>query len=168
MTHRITFIARIPRIAGLRLFFCSLALTLGLALAAPLQGPGGSALPLGTALAAANHPDICSDEFIKQNPDFERYINRSEQRYRNWCRKMPADLKKRLQREPLEKWWSIILCNYLGYELGSKEAAECEKSVLERQRSVESEWTEDGEYIGPSEECRKRNKRSRWGELICD
>jgi hypothetical protein len=29
-------------------------------------------------------------------------------------------------------------------------------------------WSPDGQWVGPSDACRKRDKGSQWGELICD
>lgn len=85
-------------------------------------------------------------------------------------RKAPENLKARILAAPREKRWPIILCNFLGFnigETGRTDPEACEtQAYADIQRGQES-WSDDGRWVGPSEECRARNKRNGYGQLIC-
>lgn len=85
-------------------------------------------------------------------------------------RKAPENLKARVRAAPKEKRWPIILCNFLGFNIGTTGRTDpelCETRVYaDIQRGQES-WSADGNWVGPSEECRARNQRNEYGQLIC-
>jgi len=85
-------------------------------------------------------------------------------------RKAPENLKARVMAAPSERRWPIILCNFLGFNIGTTgrtDPAACEEQAYaDIQRGQES-WSADGKWVGPSEECRARNKRNGYGQLIC-
>jgi len=88
-----------------------------------------------------------------------------------WWAKAPDYLRKRVLASPSEKWWPIILCNYMGFKPGApgdQSAEKCEDDWYRNSQRGKANWSPDGQWLGPSEECRKRDKRSKWGELICD
>lgn len=85
-------------------------------------------------------------------------------------RKAPEDLKARVIAAPQEKRWPIILCNFLGFNIGTTGRTDpeiCEsRAYADIMRGKES-WSADGKWVGPDEECRARNKRNDYGQLIC-
>lgn len=85
-------------------------------------------------------------------------------------RKAPEDLKARVLAAPREKRWPIILCNFLGFNIGTTGRTDpeiCEsRAYADIMRGQES-WSDDGKWVGPSEACRARNKRNEYGQLIC-
>ena len=88
-----------------------------------------------------------------------------------WWARAPEYLRKRLLASPSDRWWPIILCNYFGFKpegMGVGGADKCEREAYQGTQRGKSFWTEDGRWIGPSEECKKRDKRTQYGELICD
>ena len=89
----------------------------------------------------------------------------------DWWARAPEYLKRRVLNAPSDMWWPIILCNYLGYKPGAGpdlDPTKCEQDAYKGTQRGRNMWTPDGRWIGPSEECRKRDKRTQWGELICD
>lgn len=89
----------------------------------------------------------------------------------NWWARAPEYLKKRILAAPSDMWWPIIQCNYMGFKPEGMDvggADKCEKDAYKASQRGKSFWTADGRWIGPSEECKKRDKRTQWGELICD
>jgi hypothetical protein len=102
---------------------------------------------------------ISSQEFVDDLP--------------SWWGRAPTYLKNRIKSIPSERWWSVIICNIQGrsrLEDGgySARAIECEDDFMETQRHGAKNWSPNGQWIGPSQDCRRRDKRSQWGELICD
>ena len=68
-------------------------------------------------------------------------------------------------------WWPIIECNFFGYRpdvQGPTNSLKCEQDLYKASQRGKNMWTEDGRWIGPSEECKKRDKRTEYGELVCD
>lgn len=89
----------------------------------------------------------------------------------NWWSRAPDYLRKRVLNSPSEKWWPIILCNFQGFKPEGQDAGgadKCEKDAYDNSQHKKSFWSADGVWIGPSEACVKRDKRTQWGELICD
>ncbi len=85
-------------------------------------------------------------------------------------RKAPADLKARIMAAPREKRWPIILCNFLGFTIGTTGRTDpelCEGRVYADILRGQESWSADGKWVGPSEQCRARNKRNEYGQLIC-
>jgi hypothetical protein len=87
-----------------------------------------------------------------------------------YWRAAPADLKDRVRAAPPEKRWSIIICNVLGFKIDAEGAANAERceaaAYADTVRGAES-WSSDGQWVGPSEACKARNKRNGYGQLIC-
>ena len=85
-------------------------------------------------------------------------------------RKAPEDLKARIMAAPQEKRWPIILCNFLGFNIGTTGRTDpdfCEGRVYADIMRGQESWSSDGKWVGPSEQCRARNKRNEYGQLIC-
>jgi len=85
-------------------------------------------------------------------------------------RKAPDDLKARIMAAPKEKRWPIILCNFLGFNIGTTGRTDpdfCEGRVYADIMRGQESWSSDGKWVGPSEQCRARNKRNEYGQLIC-
>lgn len=85
-------------------------------------------------------------------------------------RKAPTDLKARVMAAPREKRWPIILCNFLGFNIGTTGPTDpelCEGRAYADILRGQDSWSPDGHWVGPSEECRARNKRNEYGQLIC-
>jgi hypothetical protein len=100
------------------------------------------------------------------NEDFKKNLD-------SWWAKAPKYIKDRIKSVPSERWWAVIICNIQGHsriEDGgyTRAGIKCEDEFMESQKRGAKSWTPDGQWVGPSEECRKRDKRSEWGELICD
>jgi len=114
-------------------------------------------------------PPYTSDQFLslvseRVPPGFRQILP-------EWWAKAPEYLRKRVLASASDKWWPIILCNYMGFKPDApagESAQKCEDDWYRNSQRGKSNWTADGQWIGPSEECRKRDKRSKWGELICD
>lgn len=102
---------------------------------------------------------IANEEFVKMLPE--------------WWGRAPKYIKDRIKSIPSERWWAVIICNIQGHsrlEDGgyTQAGVRCEDEFMESQKRGAKSWTPDGQWVGPSEACRKRDKRSEWGELICD
>ncbi len=101
-------------------------------------------------------------EFRTQIPDRDRMIE--------WWRKQPQYLRSRILAAEQNMWWPIILCNYFGYKVGGPEqysADKCEAQMRADHDRGNGEWTQNGQYTGPSDACRARNKRDQYGRLDC-
>jgi hypothetical protein len=112
----------------------------------------------------------------------EQFLEISRQRISNepfleilpsWWSRAPDYLRNRILNIHSTRWWSVIICNIQGQsklEDGgyTAKAIQCEDEFLKAQARGKNSWTGDGRWIGPSEDCRRRDKRSEWGELICD
>jgi hypothetical protein len=88
-----------------------------------------------------------------------------------WWGQAPDYLKKHILNTDSQRWPSIIMCNYFGFrpdQQGALNSAKCEEEHFQASQRGKKNWTADGQWVGPSEECIKRNKRSKYGELLCD
>lgn len=89
----------------------------------------------------------------------------------NWWARAPQYLRQHVLTSASDRWPGIIKCNYMGYRpdvegpLNSRKCEEEDYAGVQRGKKM---WTEDGQWVGPSEECIKRDKRSKYGELVCD
>ncbi len=82
----------------------------------------------------------------------------------------PEALKQRILATPKEERWPIVLCNYLGFDneaVASATPERCETKVPADIDRGNASWSADGQWVGPSDECRARNKRNEYGQLIC-
>jgi hypothetical protein len=129
------------------------------------------ALLAGAAVAAVvdNGPPYTSDQFevISQ----ERFPESFKTNLAKWWAKAPPYLKARILAAPSDRWWPIILCNYQGFKPesnGADSAATCENNWYKNSQRGKQQWSADGHYIEPTQACLSRNKRTQWGELICD
>ncbi len=124
---------------------------------------------LAAAEAVDRGPPYSNDGFLSLAPSilpngFRRILP-------EWWAKAPEYLKQRVLAAPSRMWWPIVLCNYMGFKPGGTgfESAEaCEKSAYDASQRGKNSWSTDGQWVGPSDECVKRDKRSKWGELVCD
>lgn len=85
-------------------------------------------------------------------------------------RKAPEELKARIIAAPKEKRWPIILCNFLGFNIGTTGRTDpeaCEQQAYADIMRGQESWSADGNWVGPSEACRARNQRNGYGQLIC-
>lgn len=85
-------------------------------------------------------------------------------------RKAPENLKARIREAPEDRRWPIILCNFLGFNIGTTGRTDpeiCESKAYADIQRGKGSWSADGNWVGPSEECRARNKRNEYGQLIC-
>jgi hypothetical protein len=122
------------------------------------------------AAAADNGPPYTDQQFLTLAHDrLPREFLRLD--LPKWWSKAPGYLRQRILNTPSEKWWFVILCNFQGFKPEGMEAGgadRCEREAYEASQHKKGSWSADGQWLGPSEECRKRDKRSQWGELICD
>jgi hypothetical protein len=126
---------------------------------------GGSA-----AAAVDNGPPYTDQQFLELAKDRLPQEFLRNDMYKWWSR-APGYLRQRVLNTPSQKWWFVILCNFQGFKPEGMEAGgadKCERDAYENSQNKKSSWSADGQWIGPSEECRKRDKRTQWGELICD
>ena len=127
----------------------------------------------GQAHAAPPIPDNGPPYTDAQFLELAKYVLPTEFRrnnLENWWSRAPGYLRQRVLNAPSHMWWPIIECNFMGFKpegQGNESAAKCEKQQYENSQRTKGSW-KDGEWVGPSEECVKRDKRSQWGELICD
>jgi hypothetical protein len=125
----------------------------------------------GTVSAAAvdKGPPYTDAEFLALSADRLPYSFRKG--LAEWWVRAPDYLRKHVLNSPSEMWWPIIECNFFGFRpdvTGPTNSAKCERDLHNASQRNKSNWGPNGEWIGPSEACRKRDKRSEWGELICD
>lgn len=88
-----------------------------------------------------------------------------------WWARAPDYLRKHVLNSPSQMWWPIIECNFFGFRpdvSGAVNSTKCEQDLYKASQRGKNNWSPDGQWIDPSPECRKRDKRSEWGELICD
>lgn len=114
-------------------------------------------------------PPYTDAEFMALAPD--RLPNGFRQILPDWWPRAPEYLRKRVLNARSEMWWFIILCNAQGFKpegMPPGGADKCEQDAYKSSQRGKGFWSADGQWVGPSEECRKRDKRSQWGELICD
>jgi hypothetical protein len=116
-----------------------------------------------------NGPPYTDQQFMELSK--ERLPGLQRQGIEDWWARAPADLRKRILNSPRKMWWPILLCNYFGFESGASgptNSEKCEQDALRNSERGAKNWTPDGQWIDPSPECVKRDKRTKWGELICD
>ncbi len=100
--------------------------------------------------------------------DIATELGMPQDRFERWWSQAPQSMKAELTAQPLEKWRPTVICDVLGFRIGTSEGAECrEKKYQERMASAD-QWNPDGSYKGPSEACLARNKTDKWGRLVCD
>lgn len=122
-----------------------------------------------SAAVSDNGPPYTDAQFLALAParlptGFQRILA-------DWWPRAPDYLRKRVLNARSEMWWPIILCNFQGFTpdgMAPGGAEKCEQEAYKSSQRGRSFWSEDGQWIGPSEECKKRDKRTQWGELICD
>ena len=88
-----------------------------------------------------------------------------------WWSQAPDYLKKHILTSHSERWPSIIMCNYFGFRpdaAGALNSNKCEEEHYQASQQGKKNWTPDGQWVDPSPECIKRNKRTKDGELVCD
>ncbi len=138
------------------------ALVCAIAFTIVLAGPAAAAV-------VDKGPPYTEQQFLELSAD--RVPDSFKSQLASWWARAPAYLKRRILNAPSDMWWPIILCNYLGYKPDAGPALDptkCEQDAYRGTQRGKSMWTKDGQWIGPSEECKKRDKRTQWGELICD
>ena len=129
-----------------------------------------SAVKVSAATDPADHgPPYTSADFLALSGS--RVPTEMRKTLPEWWARAPEYLRKRILGAPSDMWWSIILCNYMGFKpegMDAGGAEKCEKDSYKASQRGKNFWTADGQWVGPSEECRKRNKTTQYGELICD
>jgi len=125
----------------------------------------------GIALAAVvdNGPPYTNDQFMQIS--YERVPDEFKTNLPKWWAKAPQYLKDRILAAPSQMWWPIILCNYQGFKPeshGADSAETCENNWYRASQRGKQQWSADGKYVEPSQACLQCNKRTQWGELICD
>lgn len=90
------------------------------------------------------------------------------ERFERWWAGAPTKMKSELTGLPLGKWRPTVLCDYLGFRLGTPEGVECREREYRERMAAADQWNADGSYKGPSEECLARNKTDKWGRIICN
>lgn len=115
-------------------------------------------------------PPYTSEQFL----EISKHRISSEQMKKtlpSWWAKCPQYLRDRILSIHSTRWLAVIICNIQGHSGSGRygpEAIACEDEYVRQQARGSEMWTKDGQWVGPSEACRARNKRSQWGELICD
>ena len=127
----------------------------------------------GAVLAAVtdNGPPYTDQQFLALAPLRLPAEFQDSTRVKNWWGRAPGYLRQHILNSKSAMWWPIVLCNYMGFRpdaAGELNSAKCEREAFEASQRGKDMWTADGQWVGPSEECKKRDKRSKWGELICD
>lgn len=131
-------------------------------------------LAFGTGFAVAakvadNGPPYTDAQFLELSK--ERMPTETHATLPEWWKRAPDYLRRHVLSSPSEMWWPIIKCNYLGFRpdaTGPTNSAKCEKDFYDNTQRGKKSWSPDGQWVGPSEACIKRDKRSQYGELICD
>lgn len=114
-------------------------------------------------------PPYTNDQFLEIAQ--ERLPNSMKVGLVEWWARAPDYLRKHVLNSPSERWSGIIKCNYFGFRpdvSGPLNSAKCEEDDYQAMQRGRNSWTADGQWIGPSDACVKRDKRTRYGELICD
>ncbi len=116
-----------------------------------------------------NGPPYTDEQFLALAP--HRLPNGFARLLENWWKRAPAYLRHRILNSHSDKWWFIIECDYMGFKPEGTPpggADKCVRDAYEASERGKKNWSPDGVWLGPSEECRKRDKRTKWGELVCD
>lgn len=128
------------------------------------------------ALGAAEAQEIDMSDLTPEEQEIVESLQTSGANAQNkasavkFWRKAPENLKARVMAAPKEKRWPIILCNFLGFNIGTTGRTDpelCEGRVYADIQRGQQSWSADGQWVGPSEECRARNQRNEYGQLIC-
>ncbi len=90
------------------------------------------------------------------------------ERFERWWSQAPASMRGELAGQPLAKWGPSVICDVLGFRIGSTEGADCREQKYADRMATADRWNADGTYKGPSEACLARNKTDKWGRLICE
>jgi hypothetical protein len=132
-----------------------------------------SVVMFGSGVSAApsdNGPPYTDQQFLALVGDrIPSDVRRGQ--VEQWWSRAPNYLRQRVLNAPSQMWWPILLCNFMGFKPEGMEAGgaeKCEQDWYRNSQRGRKNWSADGQWVGPSEECRKRDKRSQWGELICD
>ena len=124
---------------------------------------------VATAAVVDNGPPYTSDQFMVIS--YERVPDSFKLNLPVWWAKAPKYLKDRILASPSQLWWPVILCNYQGFRPesdGPDSATTCEQNWYKNSQRGKQQWTPDGRYLEPTDACLQRNKRTKWGELVCD
>ncbi len=124
---------------------------------------------LAVASPAHAGPPWTEEEFLAQVRPQTASMTRD--RIHDWWKRAPQYLKDRILASDQARWWPVILCNYMGYRPdveGRTNSQRCEDAAYADVQRGASMWSPDGTYAGPSAECRARNKRNSYGQLMCD
>jgi hypothetical protein len=116
-----------------------------------------------------NGPPYTDAQFLALAP--YRLPNGFARQLNDWWKRAPDYLRQRILSSHSDKWWFIIECDYMGFKpegMGAGGADKCVNDAYRASQRGKSMWSADGQWIGPSEECKKRDKRTQFGELICD
>jgi len=125
---------------------------------------------LGVAAKAVdNGPPYTDAQFIAIMDD--RTPEMLREQLHSWWARAPEYLREHVLSSPSDRWASIIKCNYFGFRpdvqgpLNSKKCEDEDYAGIQRGKKM---WSADGLWVGPSEDCVKRDKRTKYGELVCD
>lgn len=124
---------------------------------------------IALASPASAGPPWTEEEFLTTVRPHTATMTRD--RIHDWWKRAPQYLKDRILASERDRWWPVILCNYMGYRpdvTGRTNSQACEDAAYADQQRGAVMWSPDGEFIGPSPECRARNKRNSYGQLVCD
>ena len=125
--------------------------------------------PFATAKVADPGPPYTEAQFLAISQERLPYELRTN--LPKWWSQAPDYLKKHILNTDSQRWPSIIMCNYFGFrpdQQGALNSAKCEEEHFQASQRGRKNWSDDGQWLGPSEACVKRNKRSQYGELLCD
>jgi len=100
--------------------------------------------------------------------DIAAEMGMPQERFERWWSAAPSSMRAELTSLPLGKWGPTVLCDFLGFRIGTEEGRDCRETKYEARMASADQWNADGTYKGPSEECLARNKTDKWGRLICD
>ncbi len=90
------------------------------------------------------------------------------ERFERWWSQAPGSMRTELLGLPLGKWGPAVMCDFLGFRIGTTEGVSCREQNYANRMATADQWNADGSYKGPSEQCQARNKTDKWGRLICD
>lgn len=116
-----------------------------------------------------NGPPYSDAQFIALSAD--RLPTSFRKTLPEWWARAPDYLRKHVLNSRSEMWWPIIECNFFGFRpdvAGPVNSKKCETDLYNASQRGKDNWSPDGQWIEPSDACRKRDKRSEWGELLCD
>ncbi|MGD1933516.1 MAG: hypothetical protein ACFB0Z_03235 [Candidatus Phaeomarinobacter sp.] len=91
-----------------------------------------------------------------------------QDRFERWWSQAPQAMKSELSGQPLNRWRPTVICDVLGFRIGTPEGGECRETKYKERMASADQWNADGTFKGPSEACLTRNKTDKWGRLICN